>query len=318
MENILNPEEGLSNENIKYDFPRGSVYEKELMANFKYFNIFWYVPNKTNDFDFFKNCFKNTRLVKGINLESAINFVKNESFSDEWIVITPGSKGEELVQNLEQNNCIFGFVIYCKNMEYHGKWVANMKKVKCLTSNPEILCKKLIELNKVYLFPNFNYGQNIIKENNNDDNIFLWNLKKLNSRNEFALNSVKREIKHAANIINKTKNLYNKFCIKSINYLNSGNCLNDLKEHIPNENPVFNLYARLFREKPKEDIESLIKVFKNWILLSLHFNEYEYLVNIFSYEEIKELFKYKDNNPPILCEWEKWINFKQTSRKNIK
>ena len=50
----------------------------------------------------------------------------------------------------------------------------NIKKVKCLTSDPEILCKKLIELNEDYLFPNFNYYQNIKKENNNDDKIFVW------------------------------------------------------------------------------------------------------------------------------------------------
>ena len=98
-------------------------------------------------------------------------------------------------------------------------------------------------------------------------------------------------------MINKTKNLYSKYCIKSINYLNSGKCLNDIKKHIPNENSASNFYAHLHRERTNEDIESLIKLFKNWILLSLYFNEYEYLVNIFSYQEIKELFIYKDFNP---------------------
>ena len=294
MENISNPEEKKSNDtkikNIKYNFPKGTIYEKELMTNFKYFNIFWYDPNKTNDFDFFKNCFQNVRLVKGSNIESAINFFNQEIFSDEWIVITPGSKGEELIKNLEKNQCIYGFFIYCKVIENHEKWTKNIQKVKCLTSNPEILCQKLIELNKDYLFPNFNYGKNITKEKNNEDFLFLWNLKKLKSDTEFALTSVKREIKDISNTINKTKNLYTKFCIKSLNYLNSEECIKDFKEPIPNENPMFNLYAHFWRECTDKQIKNGLKIFTQWILLSLYFNEYEYLMNLISFEEIKKLF----------------------------
>ena len=87
MKNDLNPQENILKEtkigNIKHDFPKGTIYEKELMTNFKYFNIFWYDPNKTDDFDFFKNCFKNVRLVRGTNIESAIDFFEKEIFSDE-------------------------------------------------------------------------------------------------------------------------------------------------------------------------------------------------------------------------------------------
>ena len=293
MKNDLNPQENklneIKSEIIKYDFPKGTLYEKELMTNFKYFNIFWYDPNKTNDFDFFKNCFINVRLVKGTNIESAIDFFKKEIFSDEWIVITPGSKGEEFIKNLEQNQCIYCFFVYCKNIEEHEKWTKNIPKVKCITSNPEILCKELIELNKDYLFPNFNYGQNITKEKNNEDYLFSWNLKKLTSENEFALNSVKREIKVIVNTINKTKNLYSKFCIKSINYLNSEKCLKDYKEPIPNESS-FHYIAHRLREESDEDIKSVLKVPKEDILLSLYFNEYEYIMNLISYEEIKEIY----------------------------
>jgi hypothetical protein len=42
---------------------------------------------------------------KGYNLISAINFFKKQSIS-EWIVITPGSMGEELILNLENFQCI--------------------------------------------------------------------------------------------------------------------------------------------------------------------------------------------------------------------
>ena len=44
MKNDLNPQENILKEtkigNIKHDFPKGTIYEKELMTNFKYFNIF--------------------------------------------------------------------------------------------------------------------------------------------------------------------------------------------------------------------------------------------------------------------------------------
>ena len=292
MKNDLNPQENklneIKSENIKYDFPKGTLYEKELMTNFKYFNIFWYDPNKTNDFDFFKNCFINVRLVKGTNIESAIDFFKKEIFSDEWIVITPGSKGEEFIKNLEQNQCIYCFFVYCKNIEEHEKWTKNIPKVKCITSNPEILCKELIELNKDYLFPNFNYGQNITKEKNNEDYLFLWSLKELTSENEFSMNSVKREIRDNAIIINKSKNIYTKFCIKSLNYLNSEKCIKDYRE--PNENPLYHHLEQFFKDKSDEDIKDIIKIEKKFILLSLYFNEYEYIMNLLSYEEIKEIF----------------------------
>ena len=292
MKNDLNPQENklneIKSEIIKYDFPKGTLYEKELMTNFKYFNIFWYDPNKTNDFDFFKNCFINVRLVKGTNIESAIDFFKKEIFSDEWIVITPGSKGEEFIKNLEQNQCIYCFFVYCKNIEEHEKWTKNIPKVKCITSNPEILCKELIELNKDYLFPNFNYGQNITKEKNNEDYLFLWSLKELTSENEFSMNSVKREIRDNAIIISKSKNIYTKFCIKSLNYLNSEKCIKDYRE--PNENPLYHHLEQYFKDQSDEDVKDIIKITKKFILLSLYFNEYEYIMNLLSYEEIKEIF----------------------------
>ena len=74
--------------------------EKELISNFKYFNVFWYGPNKTKDFDYLKNYFKNVEVREESELNSAYNFFKKESIS-EWIVVTPGSKGEELINKLK-------------------------------------------------------------------------------------------------------------------------------------------------------------------------------------------------------------------------
>ena len=64
MESISTKSE-ITNIQIKInenEFPQGTIYEKELIENFKYFNIFWYDPNNSNDFAYFKNSFQNVRL----------------------------------------------------------------------------------------------------------------------------------------------------------------------------------------------------------------------------------------------------------------
>ena len=76
MKNNFNPEI------IEYknnNFPEGTIYEKELNSNFKYFNIFWYDPNKSNDFDCFKKCFENVQFYKAYDLQQILNFFKKES-----------------------------------------------------------------------------------------------------------------------------------------------------------------------------------------------------------------------------------------------
>ena len=273
---------------IKYNFPKGTIYEKELRTNFKYFNIFWYDPNKTNDFDLFKDCFINVRLVKGTNLESVIDFFKKELSTDEWIVITPGSKGEELIKNLEKLSCIYAFFIYCKKTELYENLSKQISKIKCLTSNPEILCKKFIEINKDYLYPNFKYNYSM-KEKNCDDYINIWNFTKFKSENKFALNSIEREIKSSTENIYRTKNKYNNFCIKAINYLSSENCLKDFKVPVEDENSVLYSYIKLFKTFTDEQIKQTIKIIINNLLLSLYFNQYKYFIYLFTYEEVKEI-----------------------------
>ena len=55
--------------------------------------------------------------------------VKEISY-EEWIIITPGSKGEELIKNLEDIKCIYAFFIYCGNIELHEKWTKNINQRK--------------------------------------------------------------------------------------------------------------------------------------------------------------------------------------------
>ena len=281
MKNNFNPEI------IEYknnNFPEGTIYEKELNSNFKYFNIFWYDPNKSNDFDCFKKCFENVQFYKAYDLQHILNFFKKES-SFEWIVITTGNKGEELIKNLEQYECIKSFFIYCFNTKLHEKWAKNYKKIGCLTSNPEILCQKFIELNKNYLIPNFKY-------NDDEKNDILLNLK-MYSDNKFALNSVKREIKLLIESTNSKKKRYINFCIKTLHYLNGDKYENDFKESPKDENSPFYLYAKLFKTNDKYYFQQMIKNIKNLTLLSLYFTQYQNLFNLLTYNEVKDLLKPK-------------------------
>ena len=268
------------------NFPQGTKYEEELNRTFKYFNIFWYDPNKSNDFDSFKKCFENVLFYKGYDLESITNFFEKESNS-EWIVITPGSQGQELIHNLERFDCIKSFFIYCWNIELHEQWAKKIKKVGCITSDPEILCQKFIELNKDYTIPNFNYQ--FEKYESNFD--ILSNISKINSDNKCALASVKREIQSLIEKTNKIKNKYNTFLIKSLNYLNGNEIEKDFKETIIDDKSPLYLYAKIFKENDKECFRSIINYIKNISLLSLYLSQYPYLLNLLSFNEVKDLFK---------------------------
>ena len=72
-------------------------------------------------------------------INSLINFFKTESIS-EWIVVTPGSKGKDLIEKLEKFDCIKTFFIYCYDVKLNESLAKNIKKVSCITSSPEILC----------------------------------------------------------------------------------------------------------------------------------------------------------------------------------
>ena len=255
-------------------------YEEELNSNFKYFDIFWYNPNKSNDFNRFKKCFENVQFYVGYSLESTLKFFKKESSYD-WIVITPGSKGEELIRNLEQCECIKSFFIYCWNTQIHETWARNRKKIGCLTSKPKILCQKLIELNKPYLIPNFKYKD----ENQND---ILLNFKVIDSKNKFAINSVKREIEDLKALKKKLLKKYDKFCIKSLYYLSGNEYENDFQEPVEELTNLY-LFAILFKEMGKKFFQKRIKFIRNLTLLSLYFSQYQYLFSLVTFKNIKHI-----------------------------
>ena len=222
---------------IKKDnnFPKGTKYEEELNSNFKYFNIFWYDPNKSNDFDNFRKCFENVQFNKAYDLDSINKFFKNEYIS-EWIVITPGSKGEELIKNLDNIKCIKSFFIYCRNPKLHENWTNNYKKIGCLTSSPEVLCQKFIEINREYMIPYFNY------EDKTNIDIISW----LKSDYNFKVNSsiLKEEMKVQKIMV---KNLYNNLCIKYIIYFSWNEFFKDFAETNTEKNSTMNLVAMLYK-----------------------------------------------------------------------
>ena len=153
--------------------------------------------------------------MKGTDLESVKKFFQKELSSDEWIIITPGSRGEELIKNLEDNEYIKAFFVYCWNTELHKNWAKKYEKVKCLTSDPHILLKKFVEINKNYKFPKFRY--NYYNNENNEEDELLFDFDKIKVNNEFALNSIKRELKTFIETKNRNKNQY-KFLYEN-NYL---------------------------------------------------------------------------------------------------
>ena len=262
-------------------FPRGSKYEKELNSNFKYFNVFWYDENKNNDFNLFKKCYENVQFYKANNLNSIINFFKKESIS-EWIVVTTGSKGKELIQNLEKNICIKSFFIYCKNTEYHESWAKNIKKVGCITSSPEILCQKFIEFNNSYYIPNFNY-----KSKNNNIEI-PFNENKKFSESIFTSNPI--TLKHIIDYKESIKEKYNNLCIKLFHYLDDEEFINDFKKaKLEGDSPVI-LTINIIKFSD-EALQNLRNNLKYLALISLYFSKYPFLYNLFTFEEINEIFK---------------------------
>ena len=260
-------------------------YEKELNLNFKYFNVFWYDPNRSQDFDNYKKSFINIQFYKGFDIDSIINFFNNESSLEEWIVITPGSKGEEIISKLHENKSIKAFFVFCYKPENHEKWTKKYEKIKCLTNEFEVLTKNFIEINKDYLIPIFKYDEDRKKKIINVD----YNFDNLKSNNIFALQSVKRENNDTLKSINKNQNKYNIFCMKTLRYLKEEKCTKDFEDSIKDENAVFYKYVDTIKLEDKERIKKMIKFVKNITLISLYFSKYPYLLNLFSYDEIEKM-----------------------------
>ena len=259
---------------------------EELKTNFKYFNIFWFDPNKTNNFDFINKYFVNVQFYKGFELESIINFFNKESSLEEWIVISPGSKGEELISKLHEKESIKAFFIFCHNKKKHEEWIKKYKKIKCLTNDPKILIKQFIEINKDYLIPNFKFG-----DENKEKIDFKFDFNNLKSNNKYSFKSAKREYDDLIKSINKNENKYNIFCMKILKYLNEDNFFIDFVETLKDKIQILYFYIENIKIEETERLKKLIKFVKNIILISLYFSKYPYLLHLFSYNDIRILLE---------------------------
>jgi hypothetical protein len=239
-------------------------------------------------------CFENVEFYKGDTIKSIIDFFKINSISD-WIVISPGFQGKEIISNLENFQCIKTFFIYCRNPNYH-KWANNIKKVGCITSDPKILCEKLIEINKSYIMPNFNYSTK------GNKNIILLNNEKNNSKDiiEFKSSFVK-EIIESKNILKKKLNV---FYMKCLHYLNSNEIINDIKEAIKEGKNPFIRIIEMQQNIANDDIiiSSTISILKHFCLLSFYFNNYPFLLNLFSYQEVINIINCRDELSDLISE----------------
>ena len=267
--------------NNKNNFPKDTKYEKELNSKFKYFDVMWYDPNETNDSYQFIKCFKNVRYCRICDLEIIKELFKDESLL-KWIVITPGSKGEELIQNLKDFDCIKAFFIFCGNEKFHENWAKKYKKVVCITSSPEILCQKFIQFNKNYAFQikgNLGLNVNIIQKEQLFDTYYKY----------MKLLFIDKK---------KEKTKYGQFCIKSLKYLNS----DDFKEEFiedegenseENNSPliVFSNFFKKLKYINNEFFEFTIRSIKQLIVISIWFNRYPFLFHTLSFQDVKELFQ---------------------------
>jgi len=283
----LNPKDNNINtlrtqSNLKYNynnsFPEGTEYEQELSLNFKYLNVFWFDPNKTNDFEHFAKSFENVKFFKSYDLDTVIKFFTDESVL-EWIIITPGSKGEEIILKTQNFDCIKAYFVFCKDTKIHKKWAKKYKKVECITSNIEIICQKFIEINKNYIIPNFNYKKK--------DNLYSsLNYISSESVNDHYSSTIKKILE----VKRKDKSKYSYFCIKSFNYLKNSDIEKHFMEIGENDKSPAYTAANLFKKLKNEDIfKKSIDCLKNMILLSLYFNQYRYIFNLLTFNEVKNI-----------------------------
>ena len=185
-----------------------------------------------------------------------------------------------MITSLENFECIKSFFIYCRFPTDYN-WAKNIKKVGCITSDPKIICQKLIGINKTYIIPDFNY-----KTKSNDNNILL-NYNKNDSEYKIYFNSsILNKLMESKN---KIKNKYNIFCIKLLHYLSSNEILNDIKKAISEGTNLFTMFLKLNVKIYSEFLQKMINILNQYCLLSLYFQNYPYLFNLFSLQEIKDL-----------------------------
>ena len=156
-----------------------------------------------------------------------------------------------------------------------------------VSSSPEELCQKLIEINKNYIIPNFNYKT--------QENISCY-LNEINAELKFDSQISGLKLLYVYSKIGE-KNELSKFYLKSLNYLNSDEIQKDYEETNNKRNLIFYLGVNFFKND-KNSFHNFLDYLKNLTLLSLYFHNYPYLLNLLSFQEVIEIFE--DSIPQLL------------------
>ena len=142
-------------------------------------------------------------------------------------------------------------------------------------------------MNKKYIIPSLNY--------NSKESILSSLNESLNAKHvEKVFDSYSPGFKKIIEAKNKERNKYYYFCIKTLNYLKNNKIENDYNETTGEDKSPFYFGAKVFKElktQKKDIINSNIYLLEDLTLLSLYFNQYPYLFNLLSFQEVKDLFE---------------------------
>ncbi len=305
-ENKSSPQNALNNANFLFDsiskvnplsdevigkLLLGAMIEETMHKDFQYFNIFIYDPSGSQDINTWIKPCANIGLRYSRDKDNTIKFFQNYDSLEEFIVITPGRMGEELISQIHNNPHIKAFIVFCQNLEAHKPWAKKYEKILAVVNSRLAVYAILLNENKLYLNSNYMYRINSLNIKN-----FAIDLKKIQKTdsNKYAFTSLERENKAVLTYINRNGNKYNLFCLKTIAFFKKFLSTNEFNDDFLKNTIV--LMALFYDIDAKDKLLGLIEILaksaemKEFILLitqlSLYFAKNKFLSGELSYAEI--------------------------------
>jgi len=124
-----------------------------LVDSMSHKQIIWHDPNVGNaENTAYKNRFeKEGWSVKAMTTVAAtVGYLAKSDLVGQFLVLTSGTNGEDLVKQLESNAKVLAIVVFCKKKEYHESWAAKHPKVKSVLSTQGETSKVIKELQDVW------------------------------------------------------------------------------------------------------------------------------------------------------------------------
>jgi len=89
--------------------------------------------------------------VRGISTVAAtVEYLAKPDLVGQFLVLTSGTNGEDLVKQLESNAKVSAFIVFCKNKKYHESWAGKHPKVKRVLSTQGETSTVIKELQDVW------------------------------------------------------------------------------------------------------------------------------------------------------------------------